>query len=420
VKSIRAAFEGKALTSFGSVATAGANFVLALVLIPRLSKAEYGIYGFCMIAVQLFYNISNALTATPLASDLASGTVGASRLRSYGSVSIALAILAGALMAVTSAHLGASNRASLLLGLFAFFANMRWYGRTYCLSLQHRGSSAASDFVYSTGLLISAVFLYASNANLDSAALGLCFAAVVGLASFFSSGFFSALSARLSDFSAYGEVLRTKAAWALMAVVMAELTINSHAYLVTAFKGAEAYAVLAVVALFFRPTSTMLAAIGQSERPKIGRLINQKNPIAVEKLLREIKTIMLGTVAGNSMLALAAYGVILVLKQEKYAPLDLLIGAGTWAGIMLFRATRLADTIYCQASGKIKEVASISIYAGITSFSSALLLVFLLDNPVFSLVGILAGDAVLYFLTHRIAVQLKRTQFRSWRAGNES
>src|SRR5690606_37063582 len=184
-------------------------------------------------------------------------------------------------------------------------------------------------------------------------------------------------------------------------------------------RGTEADAVLAVVALFLRPTLTMLAAIGQSERPKIGGLKNQKNPIAVEKLLREIKTIMLGTVAGNSMLALAAYGVILVLKQEKYAPLDLLIGASTWAGIMALRSTRLADTIYCQASGKIKEVASISVYAGITSFSVVLMLVFTLDNPIFSITGILGGDAVLYVLTRRLAKSVKRSQFKDWIAAGQ-
>jgi len=322
-------------------------------------------------------------------------------------------------MLIASASLGAGTEASIYLGIFAFLASIRWYGRTYCLSLQRRKSSAFSDFAYATSILIAATFLYTSTPNLASTALCLTLAAAAGLLALPSSGFFSTLSIDISDFRKYVEILKSKAAWALLAVLMAELTINSHAYVVTAFRGAEAYAVLAVVALFFRPTSTMLAAIGQSERPKVARLINQRDRFKLENLLRDIRIILLATSTVNLIIALVAYWITTLAHQEKYDSTDLLIGAATWAGIMALRSTRLADTIYCQASGKIKEVASISVYAGITSFSVVLMLVFTLDNPIFSITGILGGDAVLYVLTRRLAKSVKRSQFKDWIAAGQ-
>ena len=57
--------------------------------------------------------------------------------------------------------------------------------------------------------------------------------------------------------------------WSLLGVVLTEMTVNAHAYLVTFISGTQAFALLAVGSLLMRPLSLVLSALPDLERPAI-------------------------------------------------------------------------------------------------------------------------------------------------------
>ena len=71
----------------------------------------------------------------------------------------------------------------------------------------------------------------------------------------------------------YRRVWMEMTRWSALGVVTSEMTINAHAYLVTFICGPQAFALIAVGALFTRPFLLVLATLPDREAPAMARLI---------------------------------------------------------------------------------------------------------------------------------------------------
>ena len=98
-------------------------------------------------------------------------------------------------------------------------------------------------------------------------------AALVGLLPLgrkFLSRAIAALSAR-AGLRDYRAIFRDLTRWSLIGVVLTELTVNAHAYLVTFISGPGPFALLALGMLLMRPASLVQSALPDLERPAMTR-----------------------------------------------------------------------------------------------------------------------------------------------------
>ncbi|WP_157757077.1 hypothetical protein [Pannonibacter phragmitetus] len=406
-KTIAAAF-----TTAGSMGTAAANFLLAAVLIPRLAPADYGGYSFALVAIQLGFNISNALTATPMSMDIAQGRLDTSRLNVYGTVSL---MLCSAMVALVFVNLFFNNIVlleALLLGVAAFTALLRWYGRTYCFNAGRRSIALQADIAYTVALTGGAAFLFleGSGVTLIHAALALLIANVLSSITFIQTHFFSSFTFRLwKGIREYVPVFRENAFWALILVVLSEAAVNAHVYLVTYSRGLEAYAPLALALLFWRPVSTVISAVGQSERPKIAKLLNESNSFKLNQHMMWFRMILVSAFLLNLLVVILFIVFLGNIWLAKFPQEEIFISVCIASGMMLCRVLRVPDTVYCQASGDAKRVAKIAWIAAPASIVVTALFLFNFELAALSMFGVLVGDAILLFGTRWVAKNKRRS-----------
>src|SRR5256885_1534259 len=84
----------------------------------------------------------------------------------------------------------------------------------------------------------------------------------------------------------YRPIFRDVTRWSLIGVVLTELTLNAHAYLVTFISGPGAFALLALGMLLMRPASLMQSALTDLERPTMARAIGAKDSAALARIQR--------------------------------------------------------------------------------------------------------------------------------------
>jgi hypothetical protein len=207
-------------------------------------------------------------------------------------------------------------------------------------------------------------------------------------------------------FGAYRAIWRDLARWSLLGVVSTEMTANAHAYLVTLIAGPEAFALLAVGALFLRPVSLFLTALPDLERASMAKGIVGGDIAAA---FRSVKAFRLAS-ALAWVATLGASAAVMVWYPDfiprHYDASDVILVVALWAAIMVVRIVRTPDGVLLQAAAEFKSLAKTSVASGIVSalLTLALLLAF---GPIASLAGILAGDIV---MAARIRVLI-----RDWR-----
>lgn len=385
------------LTLAGPLAVAAANFIYALALIPLLDGASYGFFGFALLLVQLGYNISNALCAMPMSIEPAQHGV-------FTRLSLLLAVVLGALIAVIGALSGALL-AGAAMGLFAVIALLRWYGRTLGFVQAQRTLPAVSDGAYSVVLIGMAVFLHLQQqASLMSAAIGLVAAGIVGLLVLAPLGcglIAEVAHARLGD---YLPIWRRHGGWALLQVVAMEATANAHAYVLMLLGGPLAYSMLAVATLFWRPMSTVISAVAQSERPILARQIAEGD---LTGLVRTDSFVRTSLGAGYAANLVASMTVALWFLPAAYDAAALVPAIGVWGLVMGLRTLRMPATIRCQAKGLLKPLATISLVSAPVSLAGAATMFLLTGSPALSLVGVVCGEALQAAMTHWL---LRRSQ----------
>ncbi len=395
-------------SSAGPVAISAAHFLASFIFLRNLTAAEFGLFSFAIVAVSFCMSMTGALVALPVTANLTNGSAGANPVcfKFNWAMCAAFAIVLFAALSFSHAPL----HAALLLGLFAALFAFRWFARCYAYVEKRMAAAIASDFLYSAVLVGGLALLALShNVTFDLGSLMLALAAAVSLLPFGRRFFHVQINAlRTARLAAYGTVFRDLTRWSLLGVVLTEMTVNAHAYLVTFIAGPGAFALLALGMLLMRPAALVQSALPDMERPAMARAIAARDRARFNRTLRDfhfgLSAVWLATIILSAVLLFRFPQLLLKKGYDLHAVAQV---AGISAAIMLVRTFRTPPAILLQAAGEFKKLARIAGESAIVSLGATLALLFAF-GPVASLGGILMGDLVILARVRLLANSWRR------------
>jgi hypothetical protein len=387
------------------VATSGAHFLASLLFVRNLPAFQFGLFSFVLVIVPFCMSIIAALLVLPVNSALGEAAERRARIEAAClKMNLLLTALAGAAVFafLTIAH--APMTPALLLAGFGAALTTRWFARCFAFVKGRTGTAIASDLAYAATLVTGlGALAFSHHVEFITGAVLLLAAALIALLPFgtdFLRDQFAAITrGRLRD---YGAIFRDLTRWSLLGVILTELTVNAHAYLVTFISGPGPFALLAVGQILMRPASLVQSALPDLERPGMTRAIAAKDNAKLSRMLGDFRFALLGVWLGTVALAAAIliWAPNLLLKKG-YAQHDVLLVTLITGAIMLVRSFRTPPATFMQAAGAFKALAKIGTYTSVISI--ALTLTFLLAlGPIASLCGILAGEVMILLRLRRM------------------
>jgi hypothetical protein len=396
-----------ALSASGPMATSAVHFLVSLVFMRNMFAAQFGIFSFVMVIVPFCMSMIGAALALPLTRSLdAAGNPDPAMVATSLKMNLLISGLAGALVFGALIFVGASSTVALTMGLYGAVMSCRWFLRCFANARDQVGRAVASDLVYAGGLLAALAFMELMyHVHLATGGSLMLLAALAGLAPFGPKLLLRDHLAALRDgrFADYGFIFRDLTRWSLMGVLLTEITVNAHAYLVTFLSGPGPFALLALGQLLMRPISLVQGALPDIERPVMTRAIKAGDFSRLMRAVREFRFALLTIWLGTAVLA----GVLLLwfpdlLLKHHYATHDVILVTVFTAAIMLVRNFRAPLATLLQAAGEFKPLAQISTVTSVISILATLALL-LLFGPMASLGGILLGEVVTLYRCHKLA-----------------
>ena len=398
------------LSTSGPVATSGAHFLASLLFVRNLPASEFGIFSFVLVIVPFCMSLIAALLVLPVNSALGEPLEARVRIEAAClKMNLFLTLLAGIAVFgfLTAAH--APMAPALLLAGFGAALTMRWFARCLAFVKGQSGTAIGSDLAYAGALVAGlGAMLFGHHVTLLLGACLLLAAALVGLlpfgAPFFRDQFAAIAQGRLHDYRA---IFRDLTRWSLTGVILTEITVNAHAYLVTFISGPGPFALLAVGQILMRPASLVQSALPDLERPGLTRAIAARDDVKLTRMLREFRFALVAVWLATAALAAA----ILIwephlLLKKGYAQSDVLLVTLITAAIMLVRSFRTPPATFMQAAGEFKALVGIGVYTSVISVILTLSLLLTL-GPIASLCGILAGEIVIVLKLNRMMTEWK-------------
>ncbi len=388
----------------GPVLISVAHFAALLLLLRTLPPQQFGLFSFILVIVQFCFGLSNALAGTPFtlrANQKAyAGEDDALFFQANGILSLAAGALCGG-----AAFLMGEHEAAALFGLYAGFAVLRWFWRSFFYALHKPNRAIWSDVAYAVILLAGLGVAWMYGPTLTKAVLAFCAAAGAALVCCGLSIAVRQISAfTVGRLKAYGSVWHAQSRWTLLGVVTTEATANSHAWLVTLIAGPAAFAPLAAASLFFRPVSLCVTSLTQLERPIMARALANGEPRRALQIMVQFRAALVAAWGATVIAALAVLNWWpSVVIGNKYELATVVTGVALWALVYLSQVWRTPDSVFLQADNRFGALAKASVVSAVVSISIVALLILFVD-PVLSLLGILAGQIV---MAVRISVLLK-------------
>lgn len=387
-----------ALASAGPVATAGANFLLSLVLLRTMSPDLFGHFSFMLVLSQFAIGIWSALFAAALPvimwgqdaetrqADLAA-LFAANLLSLGGAVPLFVAIASG---------LGLSLSVGIPFALFAGSSLLRQFARTHAYAAGRNLRVMLSDIGYCLIMLSGLPLLLTGKyAPGPTAALLLAVAAFIALL-MFGRFYLVPQFARFSGavLGRYRHIWRQHSGWSILGVITTEATMNSHAYVVTVFAGPAAFAVLSASSLLTRPVSVVTAALGEYERAQMARQIADRDGAGLARSLGRFRLTMLAVWVATGLLLV---GLFLIAPRlvfpASYSLTTLVLGAALWMSVALVRLLRAPESSMMQGAGQFRPLARASLWSALASVAGVAGLL-AVAPPVWSILGVLLGDLV--------------------------
>jgi len=400
-----------ALATIGPVGAAGAQFILSLQLLHLLPPASFGSFSFLLITSQFSIGLWSALFCAPLPIVMAQEKEDTRGLvDSLFAVNLLLSLLAFCAFSILATGLEVSAQASALFSGYAALTLLRWFARAHAYTTGAAIRTIASDLMYSAGLLIGIGLIAVSGAESpDLPYAALLVSAAIGLVPF-GRGYFvkQFVHIRLRAIPRYADVWRQHSSWSLVGVITTEATVNAHAYIVTLVSGPLAFAPIAASALIIRPVGVVMNALSEFERPQMARQIASRDLRSAQRSARMFLCVLALTWALT-----AAGGVLLVVYSpevifpSEYSHSYLIAGMALWLGVTFMRILRTPDSVLLQAAGMFRWLAHASIISSVVSIAAVTILL-VLGGPLWSLGGVLLGEAVFAAWTWY--------QARRWRA----
>jgi hypothetical protein len=400
------------VTTAGPMSIAAAHFVSAILFLQILPPAEFGLLSFVFVAVPPFLSVTMSLIGASLYTTAYRTEVAEAAQTLHLKANLCVSLVAAAALTLLMLATGAGLEPALLFGVYGAAMSLRQFARCFAYIENRPLVAAASDVSYSLDLLfgVGALFLLRDFGffSVPAIAAVLATAALVSLAPFGADYLGRQFSVGLTGwFKAYRTIWRDLARWSLLGVVCTEMTANAHAYLVTLIAGPEAFALLAVGALFLRPVSLCLSALPDLERASMAKGIVAGDGAAALRSVRAFRIASVIAWAGTVALAAAILGWLPELVLRAHYPIeDVATVVVLWAAIMAVRILRTPDGVLLQAAAEFRPLALASVASAAASLALTLGLL-LAFGPVASLGGIIAGEIVM-------AVRV-RALLRDWR-----
>jgi hypothetical protein len=393
------------LSAAGPVLVSGAHFAAALMFLRALPPAQFGLLSFLFVVVPFCLSASGALVGAPLVTAIRETVkIDPADLATYLKTNLVICAAAAVIVfALTISQVPLA--VALLLAAYAALMALRWFAR--CLTYVTDGPARpiVSDLVYGAALTAGLVALFLThNLTLQSAAITLALAAALATP-VFGLAFLRKQFRPGGSIVRYGAIWRDVTRWSLMGVALTEMTANAHAYLVTFIAGPGSFAVLAVGALLMRPAALVLSALPDLERPAMAKKLAAGDSAGAFRSVKEFRTAS-GAVW---LLTILLAGAVLMwfpqlILKKGYDESQIALVLAIYAGIVAVRTLRGPESVFLQAAGEFKALAGASLWSSATSILVTFVLLVLV-GPVFSLLGILAGDAV---MTGRIFALTRR------------
>jgi hypothetical protein len=378
----------------GPLAVSGAHFLASLIFLRNLPAREFGLFSFVMVVVSFGMSLNGSLISVPITRQLVTGTGDTRPICFQMNALVCLGFCALLFAALLLGR--APLEEACLLALFAAVFTFRWFAR--CLAFVDGRVAAAirSDLAY--GLLLAgglAGLAWTHRLDFIHGSEMLLAAALAALLPFGRDFFRAQWTAMAGSPGRYWPIFRDLSRWSLIGVVLTELTVNAHAYLVTFISGPGAFALPALGMLLMRPASLMQSALPDLERPAMSRAIAAADTAALSRIRRHFTWGLAAIWLANVLVCvlLLAFFPLLVLKKG-YSLHDVTLVAVLASLIMAVRVWRTPLAVLLQAAGRFKDLAGIGTVSAALSVIASLALLLLL-GPIASLGGILLGELVI-------------------------
>ena len=386
------------MASVGPIGSAGAQFVLSLVLLQLLAPARFGSFSFLLVATNFSWGLWSALFCAPLPILLNEdgGSRRAAVLRCLFTTNLVVALLAGLAFVGIASALGLPVGGAAIFGGYSAVALLRWFARAYAYATGEPLRTMASDLVYCAALLVGIGLALSLHVDPLEAAFAAMLAGVaLGLLPFgtrYLAGQFGSFS--LSALPDYLPVWRRFAGWSLLGVLTTEATANSHAYIVTALIGPTAFAPIAASALTVRPMSVAMNALTEFERASMARQVGERRIDEARSSVRHFRWALIVVWLGTVMLvaALLAFKPRLIFPA-KYDLVFLVVAGVLWMLVAAVRMLRTPESALLQAAGAFRPLALASVWSSGVSIVTVLLLLGI-GGTLWSIAGILLGELI--------------------------
>jgi hypothetical protein len=390
------------VSAAGPVAVSGAHFLASLVFLRNLPAHEFGLFSFVMVVVSFGMSLNVSLISVPITRNLVTGESGTRPICFQMNWLICAAF--GLLLFAALLWGQAPLLEAAMLGLFGTVFTFRWFARCFAFVDGRMSAAIRSDFVYSAALVAGlGLLVFTHWVSFTAGSQMLLAAALIALVPFGAGFFRGQLAALRGSPERYWPIFRDLTRWSLIGVVLTEITVNAHAYLVTFISGPGSFALLALGMLLFRPASLMQSALPDMERPVMARAMAAHDMAAVARVQHHFLRGLMAALAVNLLACavLLAFFPALILKKG-YGLHDVAVVAGLSAIIMALRTWRTPLAVLLQAAGQFKELAGIGTTSGAVSVAATLILLLTL-GPIASLAGIILGELVILLYVHRMA-----------------
>ncbi len=393
----------------GSAGMALTSLVLALCLMQKGTIEEYGLFAFLLVTQALANGFSNAMLGSPLLIVLSE----AEKNNSVTAIhKVSSFMLANLLLCLTFAVVQAGivwsftqdPALTLIYAFSAFITTLRWFGRSYCNNSHQPGRVVFSDAGYTlASLCLAAWMFFIDNVSLHSFGVLTAVAAVIALPllgrDFTTIQFIKVFGANIAGFI---EGWHKQGKHALLGVLTTEGTLNSHSYMITLFFGPAAFAPIAAAALLFRPVMVVLTSLAQIERPRLRQLLATKQVFEAKASLLRYRSINSGFWFINCVLAALVLLFLLDFYwQDVNSTSTLILAAVFFALIQGSRAISSTYNVFLQAADKFKVLSLVTLKTSLLTIPLVFLMLQFFE-PVFSLIGIFAGELVVFALLVRL------------------
>lgn len=392
-----------AIAAIGPLGSSGAQFILSLVLLHMLVPKEFGSFSFLLIASQFSWGIWSALFCAPLPI-LLNQVAGRERddiVRALLSTNLAGAAVAFLIFWGVGTALGVPGDAALLFAAYGAVALLRWFARAYAYAVGTPLRTTASDLLYS-GILLTGVAIAALEhaGSLSIAYAALLTSAVLGLLPFGPAY----LAMQFGGFSlramlGYIDIWRRHSGWSVLGVLTTEATGNAHVYIVTLISGPTAFAPVAASALMIRPIGVAINALTEFERAQMARQIARRMFGAVNASVRMFRLVLVFAWLVTATAAALILGKApWIMFPSHYSLTFMTTGTALWMAVAGMRLVRTPESALLQAAGAFRPLAFASVVS--SGFSVVMVFVLLwLSGPLWSILGILLGEAVFALVT---------------------